>query len=112
MRKLFALLLVLSVAVFTVNTVQAQDAEQPATEQMEEGTDAEAAGEEAAEEEAPVEEAPVEEAAPAESSSTVVEEDGPTMFQVLKKNFIDGGWSFMSLVLITLILGLAFCIFA
>ena len=31
-------------------------------------------------------------------------------FQVLKKYFIDGGWQFMSLVLICLILGLAFCI--
>ena len=31
-------------------------------------------------------------------------------FQVLKNYFIDGGWSFMTLVLICLILGLAFCI--
>ena len=31
-------------------------------------------------------------------------------FQVLKKYFIDGGWQFMSLVLICLLLGLAFCI--
>ncbi len=31
-------------------------------------------------------------------------------FQVLKQQFIDGDWRFMSLVLITLILGLAFCI--
>jgi len=31
-------------------------------------------------------------------------------FQILKKYFIDGGWQFMSLVLICLILGLAFCI--
>ncbi len=31
-------------------------------------------------------------------------------FQVLKKQFIEGGWQFMSLVLICLILGLAFCI--
>ena len=30
--------------------------------------------------------------------------------QILKKYFIDGGWMFMSLVLICLILGLAFCI--
>jgi len=30
--------------------------------------------------------------------------------QILKKYFIDGGWQFMSLVLICLILGLAFCI--
>lgn len=31
-------------------------------------------------------------------------------FQVLKQNFIDGNWVFMSFVLVTLILGLAFCI--
>jgi biopolymer transport protein ExbB len=31
-------------------------------------------------------------------------------FQVLKKNFIDGDWRFMAIVLICLILGLAFCI--
>jgi len=31
-------------------------------------------------------------------------------FQILKKQFIEGGWQFMSLVLICLILGLAFCI--
>ena len=31
-------------------------------------------------------------------------------FQVLKKNFIDGDWRFMAIVLVCLILGLAFCI--
>ncbi|RMF02704.1 MAG: MotA/TolQ/ExbB proton channel family protein, partial [Bacteroidetes bacterium] len=45
-----------------------------------------------------------------QEATTVSEGEGPTMFQVLKKNFIDGDWKFMSLVLITLILGLAFCI--
>jgi len=38
----------------------------------------------------------------------VAEEGG--MFQVLKEKFIEGDWKFMSLVLVTLILGLAFCI--
>jgi biopolymer transport protein ExbB len=33
-----------------------------------------------------------------------------TGFQVLKEKFIEGNWVFMSFVLITLILGLAFCI--
>ena len=33
-----------------------------------------------------------------------------TGFQILKEKFIEGGWQFMSLVLICLILGLAFCI--
>ncbi len=34
----------------------------------------------------------------------------PSGFQVLKEKFIEGDWKFMSLVLICLILGLAFCI--
>ncbi|MEL6813169.1 MAG: hypothetical protein AAFP76_17780 [Bacteroidota bacterium] len=34
----------------------------------------------------------------------------PTGFQVLKEKFIEGDWQFMSLVLVCLILGLAFCI--
>jgi len=36
--------------------------------------------------------------------------DSATGFQVLKEYFIEGDWKFMSLVLICLILGLAFCI--
>lgn len=37
-------------------------------------------------------------------------EASSTGFQVLKEKFIEGDWKFMSLVLICLILGLAFCI--
>lgn len=37
-------------------------------------------------------------------------EAGPVGFQVLKEKFIEGGWFFMSIVLVCLILGLAFCI--
>ena len=37
-------------------------------------------------------------------------QDSPSGFQTLKKYFIEGGWQFMSLVLICLILGLAFAI--
>ncbi len=36
--------------------------------------------------------------------------DSATGFQVLKEKFIEGDWRFMSLVLVCLILGLAFCI--
>lgn len=36
--------------------------------------------------------------------------DGPSGFQILKEKFIEGDWIFMSTVLVTLILGLAFCI--
>lgn len=37
-------------------------------------------------------------------------EDEQGMLQVLKKNFIDGDWRFMTLVLVCLIIGLALCI--
>ena len=43
-------------------------------------------------------------------SSDLMAQTEPTGFQVLKKNFIDGDWRFMAVVLICLILGLAFCI--
>lgn len=36
--------------------------------------------------------------------------DGGGVFQMLKEKFIEGDWFFMSFVLVTLILGLAFCI--
>ncbi len=36
--------------------------------------------------------------------------EGGGVFQVLKEKFIEGDWKFMSFVLVTLILGLAFCI--
>lgn len=38
------------------------------------------------------------------------EVDPSSGFQVLKEKFIEGGWMFMSFVLVCLILGLAFCI--
>ncbi len=118
MRKLLALLLVLSVAVFTVNPVQAQDGEeQPsAAEEMvdqagEAAEDAAEAVEDAAQDAAEAVEETAEDVADAVADATTVTEgEEPTGFQVLKKNFIDGNWVFMSLVLITLILGLAFCI--
>ncbi len=43
----------------------------------------------------------------AQEAAAAAEKSG---FQVLKEKFIEGGWEFMSLVLICLILGLAFCI--
>ena len=40
----------------------------------------------------------------------VAQDSGASGFQVLKEKFIEGDWRFMSLVLLCLILGLAFCI--
>ncbi len=95
MRKLIALLLVLGMALFSSNFVYAQEGAEEQTGQTE------ATAEE-----------PQEEAAPAPAAPAAEEEEGeaPSGYQVLKKYFIDGDWRFMSFVLITLILGLAFCI--
>ena len=83
MKKLFAILAVMGVLSFGMTqTVMAQDAAAPATEQVAATDDA---------------------AAPA-----VVEEGG--MHKELKTKFIEGDASFMSLVAIALVLGLAFCI--
>lgn len=100
MRKLIALLLVFGLVVFSGNFVYAQDAEggdQAGTEQVDSA---------AVEEAAPAEE-PEPEPAPAAAETTEAPQSG---YQLLKKYFIDGDWRFMSFVLITLILGLAFCI--
>jgi biopolymer transport protein ExbB len=110
MRKLFALLFVLGLVTMTAQASFAQDGEQ-------ENTDLETAVEavDSTMEDAAMDTtaAMAEEAAPAEEMSVdateeVVEEPGG--FQVLKEKFIEGGYEFMSLVLIALILGLAFCI--
>ena len=83
MKKLFAILAVMGVLSFGMTqTVMAQDAAAPATEQVAATDDA---------------------AAPA-----VVEEGG--MHKELKTKFIEGDAGFMSLVAIALVLGLAFCI--
>ena len=83
MKKLFAILAVMGVlSSGMTQTVMAQDAAAPATEQVAATDDA---------------------AAPA-----VVEEGG--MHKELKTKFIEGGADFMSLVAIALVLGLAFCI--
>ena len=83
MKKLFAILAVMGVLSFgMIQTVMAQDAVAPATEQVAATDDA---------------------AAPA-----VVEEGG--MHKELKTKFIEGDAGFMSLVAIALVLGLAFCI--
>ena len=43
----------------------------------------------------------------AEMATMETEEAAPTFHEVLKKQFIDGGWGFMSVVLLVLVLGLA-----
>lgn len=98
MRQLFAFLLVIGLAVSSTISLQAQDQAAPAAE-AQEVMDTTAPAEEP--EAAP---APTTEIAPAQA------EEAASGYQLLKKYFIDGDWRFMSLVLVTLILGLAFCI--
>lgn len=91
MKKLFAIVAVMGVLTFgSTQLAQAQDA--PAAEQTEQAAPA-------AEEVAAADEAP----APA-----VVTEGG--IHKELKTKFIEGSASFMSLVAIALVIGLAFCI--
>ena len=107
MKKLIALLTIAGFITFGIsNSVLAQQEENtPQTEQV-----AAEATEQVAEEAA----APAEEAAPVEEvveTTTIAEEEAePTFHEVLKKQYIDGGWGFMTLVLVCLILGLALCI--
>ena len=89
MKKLF---LILTVALFSLGTVNvfAQEAEAAATEEVA-----------AAEEAVAAEEAAV-------AAETVVE--GETMHHVLMQKFLEGGWGWMLPVLLCLVLGLAIAI--
>ncbi|MBR4155628.1 MAG: MotA/TolQ/ExbB proton channel family protein [Bacteroidales bacterium] len=102
MKKLIALLTIAGFLTFGIsNSVLAQQDENvPQTEQV--ATEEVAAEEVAAEEAAPVEEV---------VTTTMTEtEEAPTFHEVLKKQYIDGGWGFMTLVLVCLVLGLALSI--
>ena len=118
MRKLFALFLFAGLFALNAPSLIAQDgtiqdAAEEAAQTVEETAEqaAEMAGEAVDAAEEMVEEAAeeVEEMAAAASdvAEEAVEQSG---FQVLKEKFIEGGWEFMSMVLVCLILGLAFCV--
>ncbi|WBM75499.1 MotA/TolQ/ExbB proton channel family protein [Saprospira grandis] len=112
MKRLFALLLVLVLGA-TISTTALYAQDPPAdndgdpTEQVEEGTP-----EEGADTAATLEETP--EAAPEETGADVetadAETEKVTFYQQIKKYYIDGGWEFMTFVLVCLILGLAVAI--
>lgn len=99
MRKLLALLLVLGLVSFSSTILVAQDDQNAGTDTTQQTTDS-------------VETAPVEEAAPVVPDAPAEEEQGGKGlgFQVLKEKFIEGGWQFMTPIMICLIIGLAFCI--
>ena len=100
MKKLIALLTIAGFMTFGIsNSVLAQQEENvPQTEQV-----AAEATEQVAEEAAPVEEV-------VETATIEEVEEEPTFHEVLKKQYIDGGWGFMTLVLVCLVLGLALSI--
>lgn len=91
MKQVFTLLLAFGLVIFGGNNfyAQAQD-DTTATEQADSTATDEAVDDEPAVKDEPVEELGTQE--------------------ILKKYFIDGGWEFMGIVLVCLIIGLAFCI--
>jgi biopolymer transport protein ExbB len=98
MKKVFATLTVLAMLTFGSTAVMAQDdAAAPAAE--------EAAVEQVEDEAAPVEAEAVEAPAEQKADNAVV-----ALHKTLKTKFIEGGAFFMALTLITLIIGLGFCI--
>ena len=111
MKKLLASLAITAVFALCMNPVAfAQEGDAaPATESTEMTGDSAATEDAAAEAPAVEETAPAEEPAPAPAPEPVVEQDQSAHY-VLKRYFIEGGYEFMSTVLICLILGLAFAI--
>jgi biopolymer transport protein ExbB len=96
MKKVFVLFFALLMSVGTYNTLLAQD-ENPVDSPA---TDVEQVIDE------PVDD-PIEEEMPLTNTEPIVEQ---SFHQVVKQNFIDGGWKFMAIVLVCLILGLAIAI--
>lgn len=101
MKKVFVLFLALVLSAATFSSVYAQDNPED-TNNTEQTTDDPATAD------APIEDNLVDEPAVEPVSTEPIVEQ--TLHQVVKKNFIDGGWVFMSIVLVCLILGLAIAI--
>lgn len=88
MRKILATLLVIGLAAFSFSNLSAQDSTAQTTTTTE------------------VQEQP----APAVDAAPATTSDEKSGFQVLKEKFIEGGWFYMSLILVCTIIGLALCI--
>ncbi len=98
MKKIFAIVAMLGMFTFGTTQVMAQDAAAAPEAQTEQVQDSAAAAAPAEEVAAPAEAAPVEE----------VQSEG--FHKTLKTKFIEGDASFMSLVAIAMVIGLAFCV--
>lgn len=112
MKKLLALMAMIALmATGMVNVTNAQEG--PTSEETTEtmGTDTSKTDSSAMTERAPAPEPPkVEEPAAGDDATTATAEDDRSFHQLVKELFLEGGANFMSLVLICMILGLAFCI--
>ncbi|MGK7397752.1 MAG: MotA/TolQ/ExbB proton channel family protein [Candidatus Cyclobacteriaceae bacterium M3_2C_046] len=98
MKKLFALLMLTGVLSFGYSFhALAQDAQEDTTMTAEEDT-------------AMVEETVVPDEPMDMGEEELVETEDATFHQIIKEKFIDGGWGFMTIVLLCLILGLAVAI--
>lgn len=101
MKKLFALLTVAGFLTFGIsNALLAQEENaQPAEAQTEQVAETPAVQ--------PAVAPASQEVAPAQTNPLAAPETDATFHEVLKKQFIDGGWGFMSVILLILVLGLA-----
>ncbi len=105
MRKLINTLMLVAILAFQAPLLMAQDSEANM------GEDTEMTSDSTATDSAAVEEAAPEEAAPLPSVEETEPVEEPTTFhQRVKEKFIEGGWEFMGIVLLCLILGLAISI--
>ena len=107
MKKFFALVAVVGMFTFGTSSLYAQEEVEAAETEVVENAEGDSS---AAMEEAPVEEvaeAPAEEVAPAPAPA---EEAEKTFHQIVKQKFIEGGPTFMAVVLVCLIFGLAIAI--
>lgn len=98
MKKLFAFLMLAGVLTLGQSTYSF-------AQESTDSTEAAAADTTAAEEAAPVQEA-----APAPVEEEIVEAEAKSFHQIIKEKFIEGGWEWMTPVLLCLILGLAIAI--
>ncbi|MDN4164384.1 MotA/TolQ/ExbB proton channel family protein [Cytophagales bacterium LB-30] len=98
MKKLFAFLMLAGVLTLGQSTYSF-------AQESTDSTEAAAADTTAAEEAAPAQEA-----APAPVEEEIVEAEAKSFHQIIKEKFIEGGWEWMTPVLLCLILGLAIAI--
>lgn len=108
MKKFFTLLAIIGMFTFGVTSLYAQEGEEVATEEVVEAAE----GDTVETSEEPVVEEAVEEPVPAvtEQKEKPAEEAEKTFHQVVKQKFIEGGPTFMAVVLVCLIFGLAIAI--